>query len=340
MRLEVNGATLLKPGNGNIQFGSPNAELGLSLIPNGGNRADLRFDGSVLKLLAGTGAVPPSSANGLAITTDGNVGIGTGAPTVGYRLDVSGATRLSTGNGTVQFGTPNAELGLSITPNAGNRADLRFDGSVLKLVASTGVVPPSVDNGLAITTAGTVGIGTTAPDAKLHVEKTQPGTVIYGNALGIGGVGVYGRAPNAGGIGVLGSAGAGSTAVHADGNVTQALDKGGFVKAMAYIDPFLPSGQYVVRCYNSSQAGNSSSTFPCGITVTRSSTGFYTIDFGFNVEGRFISLTAQSTGTFPPTLLGGFITGVGGNQVSVSFIRTGGSSRDQQEDSRFHILVY
>lgn len=297
MRLEVSGATLLKPGNGNIQFGSPNAELGLSLMPNAGNRADLRFDGSVLKLLAGAGAVPPPSANGLAITTDGNVGIGNGAPTVGYRLDVSGATRLSTGNGTVQFGTPNAELGLSITPNAGNRADLRFDGSVLKLVASTGVVPPSADNGLAITTAGTVGIGTTAPDAKLHVEETQPGTVIYGNALGIGGVGVYGRAPNPGGIGVLGSAGAGSTAIHADGNATQKLDKGGFVKAMATINPFLQADKYVVRCYNSQPFGNATSTAPCGITVTRDEAGAYRVDFGFNVEDRFVSVTPLGLGT-------------------------------------------
>lgn len=351
MRLEVSGATLLKPGNGNIQFGSPNAELGFSIIPNAGNRADLRFDGAVLKLLAGAGAVPPSTANGIAITTDGNVGIGNSSPALGYRLDVSGATRLSTGNGTVQFGTPNAELGLSITPNAGNRADLRFDGSLLKLVASTGEVPPSSDNGLAITTAGRVGIGTSAPDAKLHVETTQPGTVVYGLALGTGGVGVYGRAPNLGGIGALGSAGpggtgiyaentAGGTALHADGNATQAHDKGGFVKAMAYIDPFLPEGQYVVRCYNSSQAGNASSTSPCGITVTRGIPGNYTINFGFNVEGRFISLTAQASGTFPPTLVGGFITIVSGSQVAVTFIRTGGSSRDEEQDSRFHVIVY
>jgi hypothetical protein len=289
--------------------------------------------------LAGAGAAPPASANGLAITTEGNVGIGNSAPALGYRLDVNGATRLNTGNGTVQFGTPNAELGLSITPNAGNRADLRFDGSVLKLVASTGVVPPAAANGLAVTTSGRVGIGTTAPEAKLQVETAETVTAVYGHALARGGVGVVGQA-GAGGTGVYAWSTAGETALHAEGNATQSSDKGGFVKAMAYVDPFLPAGQYVVRCFNSQQAGNAAATAPCGITVTRQAPGYYVIDFGFNMEGRFISLTAQATATFPATLVGGFITGVGENQVAVSFIRTGGSSRDQEEDSRFHIIVY
>lgn len=343
-RLSVIGATLLNPANGFIQFASPNAELGMSITPNVGNRADLRFDGSVLKLVAAAGVLPPSAANGLAISTAGNVGIGVSTtPNAAYRLEVKGSTLLSPVNGFIQFASPNAELGMSITPNAGNRADLRFDGSVLKLVASTGVVPPSAANGLAITTAGRVGIGTTAPDAKLHVETTQPGTVVYGHALGASGVGVYGNAPNPGGIGALGSAGAGSigvyagntaggTAVHAEGNATQARDKGGFVKAMAYIDPFLPPAQYVVRSYNS-QPG-------AAVTFTRAFAGAYTINFGFNVEGRFISLTPQASTTFPPTLVGGYVTSVAGSQVHLAFVRTGGGSEDLQEDSRFHIIVY
>jgi hypothetical protein len=278
-RLEVNGATLVRPGNGSIQFGSPNAELGVSLVPTlGNNRADLRFDGSVLKLVAGVGQVPPSSANGLAITTAGNIGIGTATPAAGYRLEVDGTTLLRPGNGTMQFGSPNAELGMSITPTVGSRADLRFDGSVLKLVATAGQAPPSAANGLAITTAGNVGIGTAAPVAKLHTETGLANTAaVYGNATGAGGVGVYGQS-------------AAGAAVHAQGNAVQARDKGGFVKAMAYIDRF----QNVVRCFNSQQAGDASSTSPCGITVTRNTVGTYTIDFGFNVEDRFFSVTANA----------------------------------------------
>lgn len=326
IRLEVLGATHLKPGNGAIQFGSPSGELGMSLIPTAGNRADLRFDGSTLKLVATAGVAPPSPVNGLAITTEGNVGIGTGSPTAGYRLEVDGATLLRPGNGMLQFGSPNSELGLTISPNVGNRADLRFDGSVLKLAATVGQSPPSVANGIAITTAGNVGIGTAAPVAKLHAETPAASTAaVYANATGTGGIGVYGRSTS-------------GTAVYAEGNAVQVRDKGGFVKAMAYIDPFLPADQYVVRCYNSQQAGSAVSTAPCGITVTRNGKGNYSIDFGFKIDDRFFSVTPFGFSGGQLGLGTPIIVRAIGNRVDVDFtqlddIRT-------TVDSQFHILVY
>lgn len=101
----------------------------------------------------------------------GSVGIGVNAPTAGYRLEVAGSTILRPSNGSIQFGSPNAELGLSMTPNAGNRADLRFDGTTFKLLAGTGVGPPSSVNGITINAAsGNVGIGgSPTPVSKLEV---------------------------------------------------------------------------------------------------------------------------------------------------------------------------
>ena len=267
MTLTKDGNVLLPLGGsgGAIQFGTPAAETGMTII--GANRADVRFDGSTLKLVAVSGTGIPSSANGIAINTSGNVGIG--VTSSANKLSVSGNTDFS----------------------------------------------------------GNVGIGTTTPVAKLHSETSQANTAaVYGNATGVGGVGVYGQS-------ALGAA------VHAEGNATQVRDKGGFVKAMAYIDPFLPPSQYVVRCYNSQQAGNAVSTSPCGMTVTRTGPGEYTIDFGFNVGDRFISLTPRATtGSFPRSAVFGMIVGVTGSQVVVNFFRVGDSTA--LDDSRFNIIVY
>ena len=170
IKLEVNGATLLTPGGsgGVIQFGTPNFETGMTIA--GSNRADIRFDGSTLKLVAGPAGGPPGSANGVTINTSGNVGIGTTTPRAGTKLEVNGNAALTPGGsgGGIFFGTPNTETGMSIVGS--NRADVRFDGSTLKLVAGPAGGPPGSERGIAINTLGNVGVGTPNPATKLHVE--------------------------------------------------------------------------------------------------------------------------------------------------------------------------
>ena len=108
------------------------------------------------------------------ITGDGIIGGGLGigtAPNPGFKLDMIGNTRMTTANGAViTFASPNSESGMSTIFNNG-RADLRFDGSTVKLVAglATGG-PPSSFGGISVNTIGNVGVGTTTPNYKFEVN--------------------------------------------------------------------------------------------------------------------------------------------------------------------------
>ena len=115
IKLDIIGNVLINPGNGNaIQFGSPNGETGMSNIVGNG-RADMRFDGTTLKLVAGFVGGPPPSTNGLVISNAGNVGIGTTFPSPLFKFSVVGSSAI-TGGLTVGSGTP-VSSGLSVGGN-------------------------------------------------------------------------------------------------------------------------------------------------------------------------------------------------------------------------------
>ncbi len=126
---------------------------------------------------------------------------------------------------------------------------------------------------------GSVGIGTPTPIAKLHVENPAGNTAaVYGHATGPGGVGVYAQSSQ-------------GAAIHAEGNASQALNGGGFVKAMVFVNRL----GNIVRCFSSQSSGPN-----CGINVAAEMdstagdakpTGQYVVDFGFDVSQRFISIT-------------------------------------------------
>ena len=112
-QLEVAGPVILEPGGtggGFLSFHTRNFETGMTINGGGTGRAEIRFDGKTLKLLANAGGGPPPAENGLTIATDGGVGIGTARATPGVRLEVAGTALFTPGGsgGDVQIGSPNA----------------------------------------------------------------------------------------------------------------------------------------------------------------------------------------------------------------------------------------
>lgn len=352
-QLDVNGATTLRPGGsgGTIQFGTPNAETGMTISST--NRADVRFDGTTLKLLAGPGVTSP--ANGIAIDTAGNVGIGIFAPQNKLVVNAGGS------GGTVNFGTPGGESGMAIIGT--NRADVRFDGQTLKLLAGTGPGAMAPTNGININGAGNVGIGTTTPAHRLSLiggptwtSNQWTGALELGNASAIGwqanaGGQRFGIGQTTGGLYFFRTASdpgtTGSPAnydfeigdggeLHAYNNAEQALDKGGWVKAMAYIDGDDGS---IFQCFNSRLTGSAATTGTCGITSTRHADGVYDIDFGFTISNRFISVTPRYVSRSTPA------HNVGANftfttTTSVSVLTFAANNADDTNDAHFMIIVY
>ena len=82
----------------------------------------------------------------------------------------------------------------------------------------------------------------------------------------------------------------------AQGNALQSLNGGGWVKAMAYINPF-DTADPIKQCFNSQLSAAQATTNNCGLTFTKSSEGFYQLDFNFPLVDRFISVTPASIGS-------------------------------------------
>jgi len=146
----------------------------------------------------------------------GRVGIGVVNPQ--SALEVNGDTTLTTGGsgGQVLFTAPNGESGMVI--RGASRAVIRFDGLSLKLLAGVSTGAPLATNGIAINTAGNVGIGTTNPTSKLFVLSSTPGVSgIYSESQSgrgiwgksVGSRGVYGESQSSEGVFGVSSSGTG-----------------------------------------------------------------------------------------------------------------------------------
>jgi trimeric autotransporter adhesin len=186
-----------------------------------------------------------------------------------------------------------------------------------------------------------------APTGNIYF-RTQSNTVtpmIIGSS---GSVGVGTIAPNAK-LDVRGQAGDSGFGIAADNNAWQARGAGGWVKAMAYVDPFVAGGIAITRCYNSQATGATVTTPPCGISIVHNTQGDNTLDFGFQVSDRFVQLTAvvspasQNAGAslVGATQFAGF--GATATQIDVYTFKTNynGSGFDGANvDTPFLVFVY
>jgi len=265
-----------------------------------------------------------NSAELFRITKTGNVGIGTFSPTT--RLDVvHPASQIRFGPSAADNGgyllSTNASQAIIAGGASWNGTNWIAKDNVASLTANQlGVIAFHTNTGLTagnpfapaermrIDVNGNVGIGTQAPTlGKLQVEDSTVGTAVYGldsrpcQIFESGcSAGVMGETTNGNGWGVYGKNGFGGFAMFAEGHAGQSRNKGGWVKAMLYVN----ANGTIARCYNGITGSVGGS---CGFTVTHDdNTGYYQIDFGFQVSDRFISITPDYTGIGMVANSGGF----------------------------------
>ena len=101
------------------------------------------------------------------------------------------------------------------------------------------------------------------------------------------------------------------------------------------------NGGRVAYCFNSTLAGAAATAPPCGITFSIVGTGDYVIDFGFEVDDRFFSITpSYLVGTYKICTAsngGGCVTSITANQVELLFFNSTGSAFT---DNKFYLVVY
>jgi hypothetical protein len=156
-------------------------------------------------------------------------------------------------------------------------------------------------------------------------STANPASGVFGQDNNANSYGVAGHSDN--GVAVVGDSSSG-WAMQALGNATQARSKGGFVKAMAFVNP--GSNDPVQQCFNSQRAPSLATSGNCGITFSRVTTGEYTLDLGFQVDDRVFSATAQDAVTMSV-----FPTATPSTKVGV-----GAVYNEQLTDTPFYIVAY
>jgi len=219
--------------------------------------------------------IPKFSSSGGAATvndsaisqTGSNVSFGGGANFAG---NVSTSGNFSA-NGSVSASTVN-----TTTPSGGVNAVMT--GNANGIAAVTG---SATAKGAAGFTFGVIG-----------QSASDQGRGVFGLATGTGGVGVIGET-NSTGIGIVGKALPGSNgwSFSATGNTVQDRGSGGWAKALVMVEG-AGAPYHILHCFNSTLPGASATTPPCGFNLIERAYAQYAIDFGFEVDDRFWTVSA------------------------------------------------
>jgi hypothetical protein len=279
-----------------------------------------------LNLLFGSGTATPTET-GLSISSKGQITFAAGQT---FPSTVGSVTSVGLSAPTSDFtvtGSPvktSGTLGLAWSVAPTNAATAN---AIVKRDSSGSFAAGSITAGLGVSGySNTVGVygesdGTVSGNNGVEgVTFAGPGSGVAGiNQSGApGSIGVYGQ----GDTGVLAT---GSTGVFGhgssygfatDSNVQQARSAGGWVKALVEVQG-LNAPYTITRCFNSFLSGSAATTPPCGFNLTEVAVGIFNVDFGFQVNDRFLiatpvnsasacTLYAEYSGTTTGQLLCGF----------------------------------
>lgn len=235
------------------------------------------------------GAMPSLSVNSTASAAAISVTAAAGAvfaetTSAAVNGAVDGLDASSSGRGTGVYGYSPSGMGVSgISPNNIGVSGTTTSGlgvSGTSNAAGVGVYGNST-NGTGVFGTTTSGIGvsgvSSGNNAVQGIAHTANGSGVAGFNTVQDATGVYGSNQN--GYGFV-----------TDSHVSQGRSMGGWVKAMAYA---WPGG--IIRCFNSQLPGSQASTPPCGMTFFYLGPGNYLIDFGFQVDDRFVTATPSNT---------------------------------------------
>jgi hypothetical protein len=234
-----------------------------------------------LNLLFGSGTATPTET-GLSISSKGQVTFASG-----QTFPSNVGTVKSVG-----LSAPSSDFTVSGSPVTGSGT----------LGLNWAVAPTSTATANAIVKRDANGsFSAGAISATLGVTSLSPGIAVYGETSGASGgsdgvhgvahgagSGVTGLSDNPSGVGVW-AQGPGY-ALYANGNTGQARSAGGLVKAMALVDG-ISTPYNIERCFNSALSGGAASTPPCGFVLQQIAAGQFNVDFGFEVDDRFFSVT-------------------------------------------------